>query len=718
MNATEPPPDDRPLPPPARLVPAIVGLSALILYLEMLLVRWIGTELRIFAYLQNGVLVAGFLGLGLGCRNARRPVRGLGAAASLVFLALVIRDPFGWQVAEAVTHGLTSFADTVIWFAEPPPAPYVRTALVAFAVGASFAVLGALALAFHPLGQWLGAWIDAHPRPVAAYTANVLGSLLGIGAFVVATVLRWPPWVWLALGAAGLVACLRHASDPPHRRAAAAGLLLSVPLVAWSAPQAGRTVWSPYQKLALEPFTVGGRPCGAMIQVNNVGYQSMLDHDPRRVVDTPELYPAAAVPLAPYVMPYRVVGPRARVLVVGAGSGNDVAAALRAGAERVHAVEIDPVIVEWGRSAHPNRPYASDRVTVTVDDARAFFRYDTGRYDLVVMGALDSHVNPSAYANVRLDHFVYTRESLQDVKRLLGPGGVLALGFDARALWIADRLVRLVQETFGASIPMMVTSEAPCLGWGGLLVLGGSPEALAPLRTRIAAEPELLRRAIPAEQFPRTTHPTTDDWPYLYLRSPGVPKYHLLVGACGLGLALVLRRRLFRAGEPVNGVMVLLGAAFMLLEVSGVSRAALLYGTTWTVNAYVVGAILAMVLLANRVAERSGGSRPAWAAPGLLVSLLALAFLPTSWLAGLPGAVRIVVGGGFLALPVFFSGLVFVTAWAKDPRRDLAFGSNLLGSLLGGVASMLSMLVGFQALTLFTLALYGAALLALRARGQ
>jgi len=31
----------------------------------------------------------------------------------------------------------------------------------------------------------------------------------------------------------------------------------------------------------------------------------------------------------------------------------------------------------------------------------------------------------------------------------------------------------------------------------------------------------------------------------------------------------------------------------MLLEVSGVSRAALLFGTTWVVNAYVVGAILA-----------------------------------------------------------------------------------------------------------------------------
>ena len=51
---------------------AVAVLSALILFLEMLLVRWVGTELRIFAYLQNGVLVATFLGLGLGCWRVAR----------------------------------------------------------------------------------------------------------------------------------------------------------------------------------------------------------------------------------------------------------------------------------------------------------------------------------------------------------------------------------------------------------------------------------------------------------------------------------------------------------------------------------------------------------------------------------------------------------------------------------------------------------------------
>ena len=92
--------------------------------------------------------------------------------------------------------------------------------------------------------------------------------------------------------------------------------------------------------------------------------------------------------------------------------------------------------------------------------------------------------------------------------------------------------------------------------------------------------------------------------------------------------------------------------------------------------------------------------------------------VPTSALAGLALPARVVLGGGFLALPVFFAGLVFVTLWAGSERRDLALGSNLLGALLGGVASMLSMLVGFRALALGTLLVYGAALWAARREGR
>jgi SAM-dependent methyltransferase len=684
----------------------------------MLLVRWVGTELRVFAYLQNGVLVAAFLGLGLGARSSRQPARLLPALFALVALGLVIRDPLGWQLAEAVTQGLVAFQDSVIWEASAVgQAAYLRAPLVFFAVALSLGVLAAVALAFVPLGQWLGRWIDEQPRPIAAYTANILGSLVGIALFVGVTVARWPPWAWLAVTAAGLVAFLPWTADGRLARGAVAALAFVLPFLGRQGGGA-LTVWSPYQKLAVSPFAPRGEVCGEIINVNNAGYQLLLDFDPERMASAPELYPPDQVRSSHYVLPYELVGPRARVLIVGAGAGNDAAAALRAGAQSVQAVEIDPVIVRWGRERHPNRPYSSDRVTVTVEDARAFFRNDRGPYDLVWFGLLDSHTTPSAYANVRLDHFVYTRESFADMKRLLAPGGVVVLFFEAQTDWIAARLAGLLEETFGAPpLAMRVRPGTECLGWGGLLLVGGADADLRAVRERAEAIPRVRRLLRPAREGGAQARLTTDDWPYLYLPGPGVPRYHLLVAACSVLLGLLLRRRLFRPGEPVDMPLLLLGAAFMLLEVTGVSRAALLFGTTWTVNAYVVAAILGMILLANLVASRTRGRATGWAQAGLVASLVALAALPTAWLAALPLPLRIVLGGGFLALPVFFAGIVFVSAWAASERRDLALGSNLLGSLAGGVASMLSMLIGFQALALVTLLVYLAALGLLSRRG-
>jgi spermidine synthase len=678
----------------------------------MLLVRWVGTELRIFAYLQNSVLVAAFLGLGLGARNARQPVRLFPAAAALVGVALAIRDPAGWGIGEAVTQGLVAFQAGAVWEATSPHIPYyVRAPLLLYALMVSLGVLAGVAFAFRPLGQWLGRWMDEYPRPITAYTANIVGSLAGIALFVAFTAVRWPPAAWLLLAAAGLLALIPATDERWPARLASAALMATLPLLG-RMPAGGTTVWSPYQKLSAAPFASGGRVCGEIIDVNNAGYQLLLDLDPERMARAPDVYPADQVRTSHYVLPYELVGPRARVLIVGAGAGNDAAAALRAGAAAVTAVEIDPAILDLGRERHPNRPYSSPRVRVSIDDARAFFRKHDETYDLVWFGLLDSHTNPSAYSNVRLDHFVYTRESFRDMKRLLEPDGLVVLFFEAQTPWMASRLSGLLEATFGAPpIALEVRSSTECLGWGGLLLIGGAREVVDGVRARAEEDRKVRRLLAPAVLTSATPPLTTDDWPYLYLPARGLPRYHLVIAACTLALGFLLRNRLFRAGEPVDLTLLLLGAGFMLLETSGVSRAALLFGTTWTVNAYVVGVILAMILLANAVAARWPVAYRAWPKHGLILSLLALAVIPPSWLASLSLPLRIVLGGGFLALPVFFAGLVFVSVWAAAPRRDLALGSNLLGALLGGVASMMSMLVGFQALTLLTAAVYLAALL-------
>jgi len=59
-------------------------ISGLALYAESVLIRWMGAEIRMFAYLKNFTLLAAFLGLGLGMLR-RRDSRG--AASSGVSTA-------------------------------------------------------------------------------------------------------------------------------------------------------------------------------------------------------------------------------------------------------------------------------------------------------------------------------------------------------------------------------------------------------------------------------------------------------------------------------------------------------------------------------------------------------------------------------------------------------------------------------------------------------
>ena len=93
-------------------------------------------------------------------------------------------------------------------------------------------------------------------------------------------------------------------------------------------------------------------------------------------------------------------------LVLGAGSGNDMAAALRNRAAEVDAVELDPEIFKLGSELHPERSYDNPKVQMHLNDARNYLRRSALPYDLIVLGWLDSHRLFSSFSNVRQDNFV------------------------------------------------------------------------------------------------------------------------------------------------------------------------------------------------------------------------------------------------------------------------------------------------------------------------
>ncbi|HYC32044.1 MAG TPA: methyltransferase domain-containing protein, partial [Gemmatimonadales bacterium] len=413
-------------------------VSVLALYLELLLIRWVATEINLFAYLQNAILVVCFLGLGIGCLRGGR-VTPSQYLVPLGLLVLMLCLPPSAAALRKVSSLLTTLGDVnaleALAFGSRTE---VRWA-IPIGLGITFGVMILIWQVFVPLGRMLGALMSSHPKPLLAYSVNIAGSLVGIGAFVLLGVLEQPPAVWfLTAGVPLAYFILRE----PSRRAADILLLcgvLAVPLLVSADPGALRVLWSPYQKLVLtRADSAADYPSYRyFVTVNNTSYQGIMDLSRESVAAQPTHFPPAEAGLSQYDIPYLVHPRPRRVLIVGSGSGNDVAGALRAGVEHVTAVEIDPAIIEFGREFHPERPYASPRVTVVNDDARAFFATSDERFDVISFGLLDSHTT-TAMTNARLDHYVYTRESIAMARRLLAPGGVMTLNFAAHRDFIGD----------------------------------------------------------------------------------------------------------------------------------------------------------------------------------------------------------------------------------------------------------------------------------------
>jgi spermidine synthase len=691
-------------------------VSVLGLFLEMLLVRWIGTEIRIFAYLQNTVLVVCFLGLGMGCFTSGHPVKMRRLLLPLAVLCVILAVPSSAQVVAGISERLSRLPGVALWRYQAEVSDGAA-AVVDAAVGLALTGLVLLLVweMFVPIGRLMARLMDQHPRTIAAYSVNVAGSLAGIWLFVLLSAWYLPPAVWMAVVAAAIMPFVGRGRERLFN-CALLGVILMGAMVAGRGWTACEVVWSPYQKLALLPVPESRRHDGDFfISVNNVGYQAMVDLSPAAVAADPEI-PVEMRGLSQYDVPLLFKPRPQNVLIVGAGSGNDAAGALRGGAERVTAVDIDPAIIDMGRRYHPEHPYQSPRVRLVNDDARSFFATTREHYDLIIFGLLDSHTT-TAMTNARLDHYVYTRESLERARELLSPGGVMVLTFMVQEPFIADRMASTLEAVFGHK-PLVFARHSSRLGWGGTTFVAGDPRTIA---TNLAAQPKLAAEIARWQAdlpitLTGTTPMATDDWPYIYLQKPAIPALYWILAGLLPGLVWYGRKRLgiqrgTHTWDRWQWHFFFLGAAFLLLEVQNISKAAVVLGNTWLVNAVIISGVLVMALVANLIAARWPRLPLAAVSACLLGSCLGLYFFDLARLASLAYPLKATLVGLLTALPMLFSGIVFIHAFARTGRKDLALGANLLGALAGALLQSVTFLTGMRALLLIVAGLYLAAML-------
>jgi SAM-dependent methyltransferase len=741
-------------------------ISVLILFLELACIRWFPAHVLYLTFFTNMVLLACFLGMSLGCLAAQRTSKFLSGTPLVLATALLAGhgiEVLHTHVGKFVDVGNQNTPQLVYFGAEYNTEDIAKFVIPIEALGAVFFLL--LTLVMVGPGQELGRAFTRVPNRVQAYAINILGSVVGIVLFAVCSYCQLSPLWWfvpIAIGLAYFGKILTSANKNWLHPlllvliVAAAGLhsgvwyedsdQRSLPFPRDGAKVSHEHYWSPYYRIDYVPANLN-------IITNLMDHQMMGSrNDP---------YPAYALP---HIFRRDAGLPLAQdVLIIGAGSGNDLSRALQWGAKDIHidAVEIDPVIQKLGARDHPDKPYSDARVQPTINDGRNFLRSTDRKYDIIIYALVDSLVLHSSYANLRLESYLFTQQAFADARRCLKPGGMFIMYNAFRQGWLVSRLNRALRETFGNDPLVLIlpyTTKVPegrffgytmfIAGDNGALkeAFSKSPEywvrrnqALTPdspngftnppEEERQKYRPQMTatdvsaledKNPIPWHRFglaevpdyPEAQYLATDDWPFLYLRAPLIPDHSLRSVAIMGGIALLLLLVMWPRGQGnlqswgLLARMFFLGAGFMLIETKAVVHMALLFGSTWMVNTIVFLAVLLMILAAN-VFVLTAKPRHVWPYyVGLLAALACNIVIPLDAFLGMDRTVQTVLSCLLVFTPILFAGIIFPVSFSKSRQPDLAFGINVAGAMFGGLAENASLLLGFQQLMFVAVGFY------------
>ncbi len=153
----------------------------------------------------------------------------------------------------------------------------------------------------------------------------------------------------------------------------------------------------------------------------------------RRPDGTPELHHPifdALLPAFPHLVD-RARGFRPqRMLVIGAGGGVDVRAAVHFGIPRIEGVELNRNIM--GAVAGPfdrfsGGLYHHPSVRITHAEGRHYLRRSPHRYDLLQLSGVDTYAASQAGAFALSENFLYTTEAFKEYLQHLTPNGTLTL---------------------------------------------------------------------------------------------------------------------------------------------------------------------------------------------------------------------------------------------------------------------------------------------------
>jgi len=638
----------------------MILISFLVLFFELIAIRWFPAHIRHLGYFTNYILMASFLGIGLGCFVGKKGKDLTPFFLPLLLIVMATMYFFRLQImisTEEVVYFQGMKQDII------PLEPF-------YMVPALFILIALLLMLIAtPMGQLFN-----DMEPLKAYKANILGSLAGISLFTLLSFLRVPPAGWMIFFCSAFFFVL----DEKKLLRRGVQIVLALLVVSGFFLFSKDSLWSLYYKIDIHPIAIPGEAAKAYdIWVNNTGHQMLV---PSRYVEQEPMYGEI----------YRHYSPSRfkKMLIMGAGGGRDTAYHLSRGQAQIDAVEIEPALMEYGKTLHPEKPYLDSRVRTHVNDARTFMKQCREQYDCIIFALPDSLVLSSSYANLRLESYLFTLESFRDARRLLKKDGIMVLYNYFRKPWLIDKIASMLDEAFGyPPVIFRYAHTMTCFITGpGSMELGMNSTF---------------------ERYPSAT----DDWPFLYLKKPSFPSIYVSMVISIVIITLVLSFTVMRK-EPFafNPAFFFLGAAFLLLETKCVVNFSLLFGSTWIVNSIVFFAVLFTVLTAIYYTERFP-VKNRLLLYGILMGSIAIQFVvPLKAFLGLAAPLHYIIPPLFYFLPIFFANLVFAHSFRDAREATSAYSSNMLGGILGGITEYFAMQSGYSILLVGVLLFYGAAM--------
>lgn len=529
--------------------------------------------------------------------------------------------------------------------------------------GASALALGFFAAAFYGFGQLAGQELRIRTMP-GFVRVLCAGGLFGIALFTLCMAKQ--PGPWCLLPAMFLV---------PHRPRLPVfvGFLA---LATWLVATDSKFSFSPYGKLEIKTVHEGR----LLISANGVPFQHCASMPPVDRLESlsgtthmqphSELFRHELARLRALSYPIRAnQGKLDDVLVLGAGSGNDVAFLLSNGARKIDAVERDAVLLELG-DRHPDKPYQNPAVKTYIDDPRAFLSRTNKRYDLIDFCQVSPGRTHDAFYPIRLNAFLHTVEALNQALAHLKPTGIVFVGLadDSKS---ARRLLATLRASntpykISAGQKAALDKSTWCLAGPGLAHFKKSNPWLFAQFTDLNSLDESS-----------DTRVVSDNWPFL---QTGIDTYEglwLIVELALCMVALVCLRRTPGASPEAAFIGAILCIAAFLTSAAIV----LLIGCKWFVQPATLSALCLLLAAAFSLPIAASGRT------------LFLVSIVTCVLALISSGGMLVV---FLFLLLGQLCLVLARAGSTTTTPHLVLASILVGACAGWIGKTLVLWTGLK----------------------